>query len=165
VYLLDDNSFCVNVTDYKGWENRSLTHAILQNNYKISKILLDYGADVNAAHKDAPLLYWASFFGHLEIAKLLLDNNANVNLSLYRHKYRKYSDTPLSIAIEKQNENMAQLLRMYGGQLTETIQLEVIQLQKKNRCTKTIACCNYLSINSTPFICFCRAIFKHVQYI
>jgi len=39
--------------------------------------------------------------------------------------------TPLSIAIEKQNENMAQLLRMYGGQLTETIQLEVIQLQKK----------------------------------
>jgi ankyrin repeat protein len=41
------------------------------------QLLINYGADINALHKDCPALYYASIRGYTTIVKLLLNNGAN----------------------------------------------------------------------------------------
>ena len=62
-------------------EETGLPWAISEGYLGIVRILLDRGADVNAARTNNGMtsLMWASLKGHLEIARLLLDRGANVN--------------------------------------------------------------------------------------
>ena len=67
--------------------NKSPLHAAAEQGYtETVKVLLEYGANVNAVLLDEVLhitpLHEAAKFGHLEIIKLLLENGAIVNANL-----------------------------------------------------------------------------------
>lgn len=77
------------------------------------KILIEAGADPNyGTDKDGhSALMWAAknFDEQLEMAEVLLEAGAQVNI------VSNYGETPLSIAEEYGNPNIAELLREYGA--------------------------------------------------
>ena len=86
-----------------------LTRAVFENNYKIVKILLEFGADVNIPIKSETspntALYLACQNNNTIIGKLLLDNGANPN-----HYDKSTFRTTLSEATWHKNIVMAQYL-------------------------------------------------------
>lgn len=65
----------VNLSDNEGWT--SLMYAIrYQNNFEITKLLLENGADINARNRygSSPLLLASAYSGNPEILGLLLEN-------------------------------------------------------------------------------------------
>lgn len=79
--------------------------AVINNNYKMVKLLVKHGADVNIPNKYGmtPLMF-AVFAGKFEIVKLLIDSKANVN-AIYRDEI-----TALSLAALTNNLKMSKLL-------------------------------------------------------
>ncbi|MDZ7836900.1 MAG: ankyrin repeat domain-containing protein [Actinomycetota bacterium] len=77
------------------------------------KILIEAGADPNyGTDKDGlSALMWAAknFDEQLEMAEVLLEAGARVNIE------SNYGETPLSIAEQYGNSNIAELLREYGA--------------------------------------------------
>lgn len=85
-------------------------------------LLVKLGANVNSARSlwfperrctsseyfKAPPLHLAAFMGNLEIAKLLIGNNANTSLSFF-------GDSPAVIAAKSGNIHMLELLRLFGA--------------------------------------------------
>ena len=86
-----------------------LIHAIEHNQYDIAKILIERGADVDMkGEKETPLTL-AAMKGNIEIAKLLLDNYANIE------KRNCYNNSPLQVACRQSNIEMAKFLLDAGG--------------------------------------------------
>ena len=73
----------------------ALHHAVLKNNAEVVRLLLDNGADIEIKAKDqfegTPLI-WAAYWGLYDMAKLLLEEGADVNGS------DSYGGTPLDAA-------------------------------------------------------------------
>ena len=64
---------------------------VMENNISEVKLLLDYGADVNAKNDNGETaLDWTSVTGHIEPVKLLLEYGADVNVK------NNYGSTPLA---------------------------------------------------------------------
>lgn len=71
----------------------ALHSAVAKENYKLCKILLEKGVDVNAVQmQNVTALHSAVHRGNLEITKLLMENGADPSLKMDN------GDTPLSIA-------------------------------------------------------------------
>ena len=79
-------------------------------NYKVVKLLIDSGADVNDKDRigNTPLIN-ACIIGDIEIVKLLLDNGADVNAE------NKWYNTPLTYAKDKHNQQLVDLLIQHGA--------------------------------------------------
>ena len=89
----------------------ALTGAVNENQTETVRVLVEHGADVNHRYEDirfSPLMN-AAFNGNLEIARTLVDRGADVNARTTDGK------TPLSIAVEKGNEEVAAFLRAHGA--------------------------------------------------
>jgi uncharacterized protein len=88
-----------------------LHSAIANQRTKIVQLLLDHGADVNAAQADdfTPL-HEAAQNGMLDVTQWLLDRGAQVNPRL-----KSNSQTPLALAIEHQHEAVAELLKRHDA--------------------------------------------------
>jgi ankyrin repeat protein len=70
------------------------------------RLLLDYGADVNARRRDGKTpLHCASFNGIFETVKLLLERGANVDIR------NRDGQTPMQIAIQQGHRRIIELLR------------------------------------------------------
>ena len=87
-----------------------LHSAIANRRTEIVRLLLEHGADVNAAQADdfTPL-HEAAQNGMLEVTRWLLDRGANVNAKLTDGK------TPLALAVEYKHDDVVELLRRYGA--------------------------------------------------
>lgn len=83
--------------------------AAAEGKLKAVRYLLDEGADVNAVGRDSnTALTEATFYGHAAIVKELLVRGANVNAI-------SGNGTALDIAVSRNDPNMAELLKHYGG--------------------------------------------------
>jgi ankyrin repeat protein len=94
-------------------------HMAIKMNYpKAVKMLLDAGCDVEIKSKsdsigwreETPILCVA-FWGHDDIAKMLLDSGANVNAKANQDV------TPLHVAVRMNNVGIAKLLLEYGANM------------------------------------------------
>jgi ankyrin repeat protein len=88
-------------------DNEGPQNAMLQ----IAKLLIDAGADVNAWDSDQHLnpLLASVYWDNREAAKLVLEAGADPNA------VNDYRDTPLSMAVEKDDVEMAKLLLQFGA--------------------------------------------------
>jgi len=108
--LLLSNDAEVDLPDNTG--NTPLMRAAYHGFVDIAGLLLAHGANVNAKDKRGLMpLHWAAIRGESEVAILLLANLAEVNAR------DKSDETPLSRAVKLNRKDMAELLRMHGGQL------------------------------------------------
>lgn len=109
VELLIDRGASINLS-------RALYQATYQNNLAMVKLLISKGGDVNYQDSeiDSPL-YVAAEKGYIEIAKLLISNNANVNAN--GHFTKK---APLHLAAEWGNLTMAMILIANGAEVNKS---------------------------------------------
>ncbi|MCJ7822861.1 MAG: ankyrin repeat domain-containing protein, partial [Armatimonadetes bacterium] len=99
----------VNVRDK--WGITTLHRAVGMGQTAVVKVLLEAGADVNAAEPEGGMtpLHSAANRGQTEAAKLLLEAGADVNAKA------KGGETPLSLAVARGNTEVANLFREHGG--------------------------------------------------
>ena len=94
-----------------GGDWKELLYACESGDIELVQYHIRMGIDPNYQHPEfltAPLLE-AIRFGHLEIAKFLIENGANPAI---QEAFGK--ETPMSIAVEKKNEAAIQLLQEFG---------------------------------------------------
>lgn len=92
--------------------NTQLFKAVLQNDVPAAKNALKNGAQVNNKlydHGHATPLHCAATFGHTEVARLLLDNGANINITA------DSNTTALQLAALQGHVPMVQLLVKRGA--------------------------------------------------
>jgi ferric-dicitrate binding protein FerR (iron transport regulator) len=99
--------------------------AILSDQRKVARFLIDKGANINAPAKDhygGTPLHWAAVLGRVEIARQLIDAGANVN------NMDKNGNTPLDATTyeqfseSKSRLEIAELLRRKGGEQKQSRQ-------------------------------------------
>ena len=109
--LLEYYPDCVDIynTDYFG--ETPLFNATESKNYEISKLLLENGADVNAANFEdgTTSLMNSSYNNDTETTKLLLEYNADPDLG------NKYGDTALHMACRQGYTEIVKLLLEYNA--------------------------------------------------
>lgn len=80
-------------------------YSVAQGDYKLAKLLLDYGADVNAKNTmGRSALSFSTKYGYEDISELLINNGANVNVDDCTY------DIPLIEATKNGHQNIVQLL-------------------------------------------------------
>jgi len=109
----------VNVKDKDYRNETSLQYAAQEGHMKVAELLIANGADVNAkvfGNGETPLQY-AVQEGHQEVVELLIANDADVNaLSVY--------GAPLDEAVERDETEIADLLRKHGAKTGEELKAE-----------------------------------------
>lgn len=114
-------SATVNEHDFNG--NTKLHYAVRDGkNLELVRQLINQGAIVDARNKSGLTpLHNAASFGQVEIAKVLLENGADVNAITYLQE-----NTPLGFALMDNKPEAANFLREHGG-LTYDEMLEIKQ--------------------------------------
>lgn len=92
----------------------SLYTAITKNNYEISKMLLEYGIEINFMHSGGTVLYWAAQEKNFEGVKILLEAGANPEIKAINNM------TPLVISVQEHHFNITKLLIEAGANIEET---------------------------------------------
>ena len=99
------------VEDNGGWTPLALAAMRLQPSLPLAELLLQYGADVNHAHSELnqSALHICASGGYIELARILLDRGARVDLS------DRDGKTPLFMAVAKGEADVVKLLLQYGA--------------------------------------------------
>lgn len=105
----ENQSQCKSVADINGKPKSGYTPlmtAVKNNNMEITKMLIEKGADVNdiTINSRESAIFFAVNNDNIEIVKLLISKGADVNM------VNAYAQTPLTIAVEKGNKKMINLL-------------------------------------------------------
>ena len=85
------------------WPDKGLRRRCLE-------FLLKAGVDVKARGFGQTSLHFAASQGHLELARLLLEQGADINAATLAR-----GETPLAVAVRAKKEKMAEFLRQRGG--------------------------------------------------
>ena len=86
-----------------------LYHAAIRGQAAIAEMLLAAGAEINGDEGGNPAIHGAFLFRQPAMVEWLLGRGANVNAKNYEGK------TPLKVALEKNQNELADLLRRHGG--------------------------------------------------
>ena len=105
----------------------SISHAVLTGIEAI-KQHLDAGADVNAKRYGWTPLHYAVYYGHKEIAELLIAKSADVNA-----RTKSDGDTPLDFSIRNKHTETTDLLRKHGGKTGEELKALIPRLVQHGR--------------------------------
>ena len=99
--------------------------AVLSDQRKVARFLIDNGANINAPAKDqhgGTPLHWAAVLGRVEIVRQLVDVGANVNV-VDKNGYTPLDATTLEQFSESKTRlAIAELLRKSGGESKHSIQ-------------------------------------------
>ena len=123
--LLIDNGTEVTAKDEHG--QTPLHHAAWEGHTEVVELLIAKGADVNAKttglegtplHDAALAAHPADLVAHKEVIELLIAAGADVNAK------KNDGKTPLDKAIERNRNELADLLRKHGGKTGEELKAE-----------------------------------------
>jgi hypothetical protein len=107
----------------------AIHYAALTGNKDIVRMLINAGANVNILDSNGiSSLGIAVVFGEIEIAKMLLNAGANVDIGLNTLFNKK---SPLKLALEVADPDMAEILIDYGANVTDAILKEFIKLHER----------------------------------
>ena len=90
-----------------------------EGNIEAVKQHLAAGADVNAKRYGWTPLHYAVYYGHKEIAELLIAKSADVNA-----RTKSDGDTPLDFSIRNKHTETTDLLRKHGGKTGAELKAE-----------------------------------------
>ena len=108
----------VNAKASRGW---TPLHSVATK--EIAELLITKGADVNAKDKiGGTPLHLATYSGQEEIVELLITSGANMNAKIEVGKWK--GQTSLSLAIQNNQTETADLLRKHGGKTGEELKAE-----------------------------------------
>jgi ankyrin repeat protein len=117
----------VNINLYQDKTRRTaLINAVRENNFAMASYLIKKGARVNhMADRNTTALHVACRKGYFDIAKLLIENKASLNIqelesmdnvSAYASKInRRFGDTPLHCAVKNKHTEIVELLLSNGA--------------------------------------------------
>ncbi len=91
-------------------ERTALLYAALEGSVETVRALLEAGADVNRGAEEFSVLFGAVGSGSVETLETLLDAGARVDVT------NDKGDTPLALAIERDQQDMVQRLRAAGAE-------------------------------------------------
>lgn len=103
----------VNVRDNSGIT--ALHHACANNDLFSARLLLEYGADINAEliHKGTTPLMWAASRGHTEMVRLLLSFGADPKKATYQN-----NNSALGFAVRAKDKKSVRMLLEHGASAT-----------------------------------------------
>ena len=108
----------VNAKASRGW---TPLHSVANDHKEIAELLITKGADVNAKDKiGGTPLHLSAHSGQREIVELLIANGANMNAKIEVGKWK--DQTSLSLAIQNNQTETADLLRKHGGKTAKELQ-------------------------------------------
>ena len=110
VKLLKKQADIDKVVLYRGGSTHALAEAINNDQLEIVKLLINSGAYINI--KPYPPLVLASKLGRYQIVKALIDNNANMEITIY------YGDTALIAASKEGHLDIVNLLISNGANVS-----------------------------------------------
>jgi ankyrin repeat protein len=121
--------------DFRQFPLNYLLHlAVRYGEQEIAEMLIENGANIHAANDigDTPL-HFAVGYNQLNLAKWLLSKGADPNKQRSPSLYVGRLCTPLDIAVEKNNSEMIDILKNFGGKISETSQGECSVYYKYSR--------------------------------
>ena len=116
-YFVKNSNF-----DFRQFPLSYLLHfAVRYGEQEIAEMLIEKGADIRATNDigDTPL-HFAVGYNQLNLAKWLLGKGADPNKQRSPDLYVGRLCTPLDIAVEKNNSEMIDILKNFGGKISET---------------------------------------------
>ncbi|KAL4493994.1 hypothetical protein ABPG72_022011 [Tetrahymena utriculariae] len=136
--LIKENPNLLNAPLTEDCQNTALSRSVWRNDQKLVKLILGMGSQVNnTASKGISPLMWAAKRGHIQMAKLLIENGANI---LQRSEdHQKF--TPLEYAIVMGQYEMC--LYLLSLDLTQLETLQTPDVYQKGAEGKYLSYCNY----------------------
>jgi ankyrin repeat protein len=122
INLLKSSELGIDVNIRDEQNNYLLTYAILYNQSKIVKILVDKGAniDITIENEEMSILYLAIKYAYYDILKILLEHNKiTIGISVLNIRDKNYN-VPIHYAIKFNNLDATKLLLEYGANLNVT---------------------------------------------
>ncbi len=110
VKLLLEKGANPNIPSNNQFKVAPLHSACAISNFDIAELLIRYGANVNATQmQGATSLHSTAHNGETLLTKLLIENGADINAKMDNGR------TPLSMAIERNYHETAELIKNFGG--------------------------------------------------
>ncbi|WP_024653874.1 ankyrin repeat domain-containing protein [Borrelia persica] len=103
-----------------------LSIAIINNDFKTTKILIDYGIKINKTDETKySSIFWAIYLNNEKIFNLLKEKGADLSFTL------KNGKTPIQAAIETENINFIELLLKKNVYIKDEYKKEIKKLKNK----------------------------------
>ncbi|AHH05017.1 hypothetical protein BmHG_00401 [Borrelia miyamotoi] len=104
-----------------------LSISIINNDFQTTKILIDYGININRIDETKyPSIFWAIYLNNEKIFNFLKDKGADLSFTL------KNGKTPTQAAIEIENIDLIELLLKKNAYIKDEYKKEMKNLKNKN---------------------------------
>ena len=123
----------INTKDNRDGGKSPLMHAVFWGHKEIAQLLISNGADIDLADNTAEATsFHYSVLGHdweptedrYSIIEMLIESGADVNAIANKGRITISGGTPLDMAIESKQVEIADLLRKHGGNTGEELKAE-----------------------------------------
>ncbi|WKC57956.1 ankyrin repeat domain-containing protein [Borrelia sp. P9F1] len=110
-----------------------LSISIINNDLKTTKILIDYGININKIDEtEHPPIFWAIYLNNEEIFNFLKEKGADLSFTL------KSGKTPMQAAVEVENTKLIELLLKSNTYVTDSYKKEIKNLKNTRNIFKKI---------------------------